>query len=114
MDVALQRMRRGRDGRSEMLTGLRGVGKTVPSVKTLSSSSWGIDKIPLPGGMTSCVRPFPTRRHPISHCPDQDLFDPDDRRGSRGRPERLLPAPYWPPSPIKHWPAVSVGRVLGP
>jgi hypothetical protein len=29
MDVALQRLRRGRDGRSQMLTGLRGVGKTV-------------------------------------------------------------------------------------
>src|SRR5580698_8842856 len=29
MDVALQRMRLGRDGRSQMLTGLRGVGKTV-------------------------------------------------------------------------------------
>jgi hypothetical protein len=29
MDVALQRLRRGRDGRSAMLTGLRGVGKTV-------------------------------------------------------------------------------------
>jgi hypothetical protein len=29
MDVALQRLRLGRDGRSQMLTGLRGVGKTV-------------------------------------------------------------------------------------
>jgi hypothetical protein len=29
MDVALQRLLLGRDGRSEMLTGLRGVGKTV-------------------------------------------------------------------------------------
>ena len=29
MDIALQRLRLGRDGRSEMLTGLRGVGKTV-------------------------------------------------------------------------------------
>lgn len=29
MDVALQRMLMGRDGRSQMLTGLRGVGKTV-------------------------------------------------------------------------------------
>jgi hypothetical protein len=29
MDVALQRLRRGRDGRSQLLTGLRGVGKTV-------------------------------------------------------------------------------------
>jgi hypothetical protein len=29
IDVALQRLRRGRDGRSQMLTGLRGVGKTV-------------------------------------------------------------------------------------
>src|ERR1039458_3072118 len=29
MDVALQRLRRGRDGHSAMLTGLRGVGKTV-------------------------------------------------------------------------------------
>src|SRR5580698_4616416 len=29
MDVTLQRLRLGRDGRSEMLTGLRGVGKTV-------------------------------------------------------------------------------------
>ncbi len=29
MDTALQRLLRGRDGRSEMLTGLRGVGKTV-------------------------------------------------------------------------------------
>ena len=29
MDVALQRLLRGRDGRSQMLTGLRGVGKTV-------------------------------------------------------------------------------------
>ena len=29
MDVALQRMLTGRDGRSQMLTGLRGVGKTV-------------------------------------------------------------------------------------
>ena len=29
MDVALQRRLRGRDGRSLMLTGLRGVGKTV-------------------------------------------------------------------------------------
>jgi len=29
MDVALQRLRQGRDGRSQMLTGLRGVGKTV-------------------------------------------------------------------------------------
>ena len=29
MDIALQRMRLGRDGRSQMLTGLRGVGKTV-------------------------------------------------------------------------------------
>ncbi len=29
MDIALQRLLRGRDGRSEMLTGLRGVGKTV-------------------------------------------------------------------------------------
>jgi hypothetical protein len=29
MDVALQRLRLGRDGRSAMLTGLRGVGKTV-------------------------------------------------------------------------------------
>jgi hypothetical protein len=29
MDVALQRLRLGRDGRSQLLTGLRGVGKTV-------------------------------------------------------------------------------------
>jgi hypothetical protein len=29
MDIALQRLRLGRDGRSQMLTGLRGVGKTV-------------------------------------------------------------------------------------
>ncbi len=29
MDVALRRLRSGRDGRSQMLTGLRGVGKTV-------------------------------------------------------------------------------------
>jgi hypothetical protein len=29
MDVALQRLLLGRDGRSQMLTGLRGVGKTV-------------------------------------------------------------------------------------
>ena len=29
MDVSLQRLRLGRDGRSQMLTGLRGVGKTV-------------------------------------------------------------------------------------
>ena len=29
MDIALQRLRLGRDGRSAMLTGLRGVGKTV-------------------------------------------------------------------------------------
>jgi hypothetical protein len=29
LDVALQRLRLGRDGRSQMLTGLRGVGKTV-------------------------------------------------------------------------------------
>lgn len=29
MDIALQRLRSGRDGRSQMLTGLRGVGKTV-------------------------------------------------------------------------------------
>jgi hypothetical protein len=29
IDVALQRLMRGRDGRSQMLTGLRGVGKTV-------------------------------------------------------------------------------------
>lgn len=29
MDVAVQRLLRGRDGRSQMLTGLRGVGKTV-------------------------------------------------------------------------------------
>src|SRR5580704_16504511 len=29
MDVALQRLMLGRDGRSQMLTGLRGVGKTV-------------------------------------------------------------------------------------
>lgn len=29
MDVALQRMLLGRDGRSQMLTGLKGVGKTV-------------------------------------------------------------------------------------
>jgi hypothetical protein len=29
MDIALQRLRVGRDGRSQMLTGLRGVGKTV-------------------------------------------------------------------------------------
>ena len=29
MDIALQRLLLGRDGRSEMLTGLRGVGKTV-------------------------------------------------------------------------------------
>ena len=29
MDIALQRLRIGRDGRSQMLTGLRGVGKTV-------------------------------------------------------------------------------------
>ena len=29
MDIALQRLRLARDGRSQMLTGLRGVGKTV-------------------------------------------------------------------------------------
>jgi hypothetical protein len=29
MDIALRRLRLGRDGRSQMLTGLRGVGKTV-------------------------------------------------------------------------------------
>src|SRR5579862_9413624 len=29
MDVALQRLRAGRDGRSQLLTGLRGVGTTV-------------------------------------------------------------------------------------
>ena len=29
MDVSLQRLLLGRDGRSQMLTGLRGVGKTV-------------------------------------------------------------------------------------
>ena len=29
MDVALRRLLRGRDGRSQLLTGLRGVGKTV-------------------------------------------------------------------------------------
>ena len=29
MDIALQRLRLGRHGRSAMLTGLRGVGKTV-------------------------------------------------------------------------------------
>ena len=29
MDVALRRLLNGRDGRSQMLTGLRGVGKTV-------------------------------------------------------------------------------------
>src|ERR1700678_4082127 len=29
MDIALQRLKLGRDGRSQMLTGLRGVGKTV-------------------------------------------------------------------------------------
>jgi len=29
LDVALQRLLRGRDGRGQLLTGLRGVGKTV-------------------------------------------------------------------------------------
>ena len=40
MDVALQRLLLGRDGRSQMLTGLRGVGKTVLLVEfgTLAES----------------------------------------------------------------------------
>ena len=48
MDVTLQRLLIGRDGRSQMLTGLRGVGKTV-LLNTFRSMAlqrlWGTGKI---------------------------------------------------------------------
>ena len=80
-DVVLERIARGRSERSIVLTGLRGVGKTV-LLNALRSSAvrahWGTGKLE--------ARPDQRLRRPLAAAAHQAVRELGHPRGGRGRP----------------------------